>query len=48
MHKFRMQMRVDQTTKHLDRPRDTRRFGRKKVRDFLAIALAPRRWIKPH
>jgi hypothetical protein len=42
-----MQMRVDQATKHIDRPSDARRFGRKKVRDLLAIALAPPRWIKP-
>jgi len=41
-----MQMRVDQATKRIDRPRDARRFGRKKVRDLLAIALAPPRWIK--
>src|SRR5207245_3532181 len=43
-----MQMCVDQATKHVDRPRLARRVGRKKVRDLLAIALAPPRWIKPH
>jgi len=42
-----MPMRVDQATKQIDRTTDAWRFGRKKVRDLLAIALAPPRWIEP-